>query len=85
MANATVSTQNNKRPGKQKAPARSMVLQRRETIVSYLFLLPALFFFFGFVIMPMANGVITSFTNASFTGSQGKFCGLCQLRQAISG
>ena len=57
-----------------KAPKRSLVLQRRETIVSYLFLLPALFFFVGFVLTPMAMGVVTSFTNSNFnnvnTGSQ---------------
>ena len=46
-----------------KAPQRSLVLQRRETLVSYLFLLPALFFFVGFVITPMAMGVIIGFTN----------------------
>ena len=61
---------------KEKAPARSKVLQRRETLVSYLFLLPALFFFVGFVITPMAMGVITSFTDASFTDPVGKFVGL---------
>ena len=49
-----------------KAPKRSLVLQRRETIVSYLFLLPALFFFVGFVLTPMAMGVVTSFTNSNF-------------------
>ena len=57
-----------------KAPKRSLVLRRRETIVSYLFLLPALFFFVGFVLTPMAMGVVTSFTNSNFnnvnTGSQ---------------
>lgn len=52
-----------------------MVLQRRETIVSYLFLLPALFFFAGFVIAPMAMGVITSFTDASFVDPKGTFVG----------
>ena len=61
---------------KQKAPARSLVLQRRETIVSYLFLLPALFFFVGFVITPMAMGVFTSFTDASFANPKGQFVGL---------
>ena len=49
-----------------KAPKRSLVLQRRETIVSYLFLLPALFFFVGFVLTPMAMGVVTSFTDSNF-------------------
>ena len=49
-----------------KAPKCSLVLQRRETIVSYLFLLPALFFFVGFVLTPMAMGVVTSFTDSNF-------------------
>ena len=70
---------------KQKAPARSLVLQRRETIVSYLFLLPALFFFVGFVITPMAMGVITSFTDASFIQSQGTVCGTEKLCPVVSG
>ncbi len=61
---------------KEKAPARSRALQRRETIVSYLFLLPALFFFVGFVITPMTMGVITSFTDSSFMNPDGKFVGL---------
>ncbi|WP_308856041.1 sugar ABC transporter permease [uncultured Oscillibacter sp.] len=51
------------------APKRSLVLQRRETVVSYLFLLPALFFFVGFVLTPMAMGVVTSFTNSSFANT----------------
>ena len=50
-----------------KAPKRSLVLQRRETIVSYLFLLPALFFFVGFVLTPMAMGVVTTFTESKFS------------------
>ena len=49
------------------APKRSLVLQRRETIVSYLFLLPALFFFVGFVLTPMAMGVVTTFTESKFS------------------
>lgn len=61
---------------RQNATARSRVLQRRETLVSYLFLLPALIFFLGFVITPMAMGVITSFTDASFMNPNGKFVGL---------
>ena len=52
---------------------RSRVLQRRETIVSYLFLLPALFFFVGFVIYPMFMGFITSFTNSSLSNSNAQF------------
>lgn len=69
------ATQNSGRPKKYKAPARSMILQRRETVVSYLFLLPALIFFVGFVITPMAMGVVTSFTNASFSDPKGTFIG----------
>ena len=75
MEKTTVSKQKERMPGKEKAPARSMVLQRRETMVSYLFLLPALCFFVGFVITPMAMGVITSFTNASFANPKGTFVG----------
>jgi len=46
-------------------------------VVSYLFLLPALFFFVGFVITPMIMGVITSFTDASLANSNhGTFIGL---------
>lgn len=38
-------------------------LMRKETIVSYLFLLPALLFFIGFVLLPMGLGLYTSFFN----------------------
>lgn len=51
------------------APKRSIVVQRRESIVSYLFLLPALFFFVGFVITPMVMGVFTSFTDSSLANA----------------
>lgn len=76
MASATTSTKlKRRRPEKQKVPARSLVLQRRDTIVSYLFLMPALIFFVGFVITPMAMGIITSFTDANFTNPTGNFVG----------
>lgn len=75
MASATNLKQSGQSPRKQKAPARSLILQRRETMVSYLFLLPALFFFVGFVITPMAMGVITSFTDANFANPKGNFVG----------
>ena len=62
---------------KTKMSKRSLVLQRRETVVAYLFLLPALFFFVGFVITPMVMGILTSFTDASLAnGNQGTFVGL---------
>lgn len=44
-----------------KMPARSKVLVRRETRSAYLFLLPALIFFVGFVIIPMVMCLVTSF------------------------
>ncbi|MGL5676809.1 MAG: carbohydrate ABC transporter permease, partial [Cellulosilyticaceae bacterium] len=49
-------------------------LKARETLVSYLFLLPALFFFFFFVIYPMGTGIITSFFN--YTMDKMDFVGL---------
>lgn len=45
------------------ADGRSHALQRRENIVSYLFMLPALIFFCGFVIIPMLTGIVTSMFN----------------------
>lgn len=45
------------------ADGRSHALQRRENIVSYLFLLPALLFFVCFVVLPMAMGIVTSLFN----------------------
>jgi multiple sugar transport system permease protein len=44
---------------------RSRVLQRRETVSAYLFLLPSLIFFIGFVIIPMVLCVITSFYDST--------------------
>ena len=48
-----------------KTPARlnSHALKRHETVVAYLFMLPALFFFAAFVILPMVMGVVTSLFN----------------------
>lgn len=46
----------------------------RETFVSYIFLLPALGFFFLFVVYPMCRGVYTSFFN--YTMSDMTFIGL---------
>ena len=48
-------------------------LVRRETITSYLFLLPALIFFLGFVIVPMILCLVTSFF--SYTMIDFKFVG----------
>lgn len=46
---------------------RSRVLVMRETRSAYLFLLPALIFFVGFVIVPMFLCLITSFFNYTMT------------------
>ena len=48
-----------------KEPKRSSALVRRETIASYLFLLPSLIFFLGFVIYPMILCVVTSFFDST--------------------
>lgn len=44
--------------------------RRRQTMVGYLFLFPALIFFVGFVIVPMIMGIFTSFTNSHMGGSE---------------
>ena len=43
----------------------SPALRRRETISGYLFLLPSLIFFIGFVVVPMVMCVVTSFFDAN--------------------
>ena len=48
-----------------KEPKRSRALVRQETIASYLFLLPSLIFFLGFVIYPMILCVVTSFFDST--------------------
>lgn len=55
---------------------RSHVLQRRENIVAYLFMLPALFFFLSFVIGPMIMGLFTSFTNETLKSDVMQFTGI---------
>ncbi|MCD8145302.1 MAG: sugar ABC transporter permease [Oscillospiraceae bacterium] len=55
----------------------SRTLARRETISAYLFLLPSLLFFVGFVIIPMVICIINSLTDASmYTKGLGNFVGL---------
>ncbi len=46
-------------------PQRSKVLVRRETRSAYLFLLPSLFFFIGFVVISMILCVVTSFFDST--------------------
>jgi multiple sugar transport system permease protein len=55
----------------------SRTLVRRETTSGYLFLLPSLIFFVGFVIIPMVMCIVTSFTDASMNANVAtKFIGL---------
>jgi len=54
----------------------SRALVRRETISGYLFLLPSLIFFLGFVIIPMFICIFTSLTDANMHPSEVHFVGL---------
>ena len=55
----------------------SRALQRRENFSGYLFLLPSLIFFVGFVIIPMVICILTSLTDANMhTAGLGNFVGL---------
>ena len=53
----------------------SRALQRRETIAGYLFMLPSLIFFIGFVVIPMIVCIFLSLTDANMH-SPGSFIGL---------
>ena len=48
----------------------SPALRRRENISGYLFLLPSLVFFIGFVVIPMVMCVVASFTDATMNSNQ---------------
>ena len=50
---------------KNAQPSMSRALVRQETIAGYLFLLPSLVFFLGFVIYPMVMCVFTSFFDST--------------------
>lgn len=55
----------------------SKALVRRETVAGYLFMLPSLLFFVGFVILPMIICIVNSLTNANMhTQGLGEFIGL---------
>ena len=49
----------------KKGPAMSRVLQRREDISGYAFMLPSLIFFIGFVVLPMFLCIYMGFTDAN--------------------
>ena len=67
-----------RKPKKQKQSqfsGMSKALVRRETISAYLFLLPSLFFFVAFVVIPMFICVVYSFLEYGLGGVKG-FAGL---------
>ncbi|MFW5646758.1 MAG: carbohydrate ABC transporter permease [Acetivibrio ethanolgignens] len=60
-----------------KKDSRSKALVRRETTAAYLFLLPSLIFFVGFVIIPMVLCIFTSFFDSTMgKDTQDIFIGL---------
>ena len=61
---------------KQSEPGMSRALQRRENISGYMFMLPSLIFFVGFVIIPMFICIYLSFTNASMHSTSTDFIAL---------
>lgn len=60
---------------RQSKSAMSRALVRRETISGYLFLLPSLIFFIGFVVIPMFICIYNSLTDATMYDS-GSFVGM---------
>lgn len=68
---------------KIKEPKRSSALVRQETIASYLFLLPSLIFFLGFVIYPMVLCVVTSFFDSTMNRAD-IFVGLANYKELFS-
>ena len=77
MAQNAVATAS-KKPKKEKRSqfsGMSKALVRRETISAYLFLLPSLIFFIGFVVLPMIMCLVYSFMDMGL-GESGTFAGL---------
>ncbi len=64
----------------------SRALQRRENISGYLFLLPSLIFFLGFVVIPMFICLVTSLTDANMhdAGLFGNFIGFSNFSRLWS-
>ena len=61
---------------RQPHPPVSRALARKETATGYLFMLPSLIFFLGFVVIPMVLCIYNSFTDANMHPSQVSFVGL---------
>ena len=64
----------------------SRALQRRENISGYLFLLPSLIFFIGFVVIPMIICIVTSLTDANMhdQGMFGNYIGFSNFTNLLS-
>ena len=78
MAQNTVAATAERKPKKEKRSqfsGMSKALVQRETISAYLFLLPSLVFFIGFVVIPMFICVVYSFMEYGLGGIKG-FAGL---------
>ena len=67
--------------GKRGAMSRALV--RRETISGYLFLLPSLIFFVGFVVYPMFMCIFTSFFDSTM-GRSDIFVGLANYKELFT-
>lgn len=70
----TNNTKNKKFMGNINTKYSNLSIKSRDTIVAYIFLIPALIFFFVFVVYPMISGIFTSFFN--YTLSDMEFIGL---------
>ena len=84
MAQATATV--TQKPGGNKPKETSgmgRALVRRETISGYLFLLPSLIFFIGFVVVPMGICVVYSFLDYGMAGVEG-FAGLDNYLRMLS-
>ena len=65
-----------------KQATMSRALQRRETISGYLFLLPSLIFFVGFVLIPMVLCIFNSLTDATMNSKTAtSFIGLANFQR----
>ena len=64
----------------------SRALQRRENISGYLFLLPSLIFFIGFVVIPMIICIVTSLTDANMHDQSmfGNFIGFSNFTKLMA-
>lgn len=64
---------------KKNQPSMARALQRRENINGYLFMLPSLIFFVGFVIIPMFICIFYSLTDANMHSGKTSFIGLANF------